>query len=40
MVSAITNPKMAVFMLTFLPQYLDPTGFVIVQAVLLTIIMA
>jgi threonine/homoserine/homoserine lactone efflux protein len=39
-VSAITNPKMAVFMLTFLPQYLDPTGFVIVQAVLLTIIMA
>ncbi|NDG98709.1 MAG: MFS transporter [Proteobacteria bacterium] len=38
--TAITNPKMAVFMLTFLPQYLDPTGFVIVQAVLLTIIMA
>ncbi|NDB21203.1 MAG: LysE family translocator, partial [Proteobacteria bacterium] len=36
LVSAITNPKMAVFMLTFLPQYLDPTGFVIVQAVLLT----
>ncbi len=39
-VSAITNPKMAVFMLTFLPQYLDPTGYVTVQAVLLTVIMA
>ena len=39
-VSAVTNPKMAVFMLTFLPQYLDPAGYVIVQAVLLTIIMA
>ena len=39
-VSAVTNPKMAVFMLTFLPQYLDPAGYVIVQAILLTSIMA
>lgn len=39
-VSAITNPKLAVFMLTFLPQYLNPSGFVIVQAILLTILLA
>ena len=39
-VSSVTNPKTAVFFLTFLPQYLDPTGNVLAEALVLTCLLS
>lgn len=38
--SAVTNPKLAVFFLTFLPQYLDPAGNVVAEAIFLTFLLS
>ncbi len=39
-VSAVTNPKTAVFFLTFLPQYLDPSGNILAEALVLTFLLS
>jgi threonine/homoserine/homoserine lactone efflux protein len=40
LVSSVTNPKTAVFFLTFLPQYLDPAGNVLAEALVLTCLLS
>jgi threonine/homoserine/homoserine lactone efflux protein len=40
LVSSVTNPKTAVFFLTFVPQYLDPAGNVLAEALVLTCLLA